>query len=404
MVQRFVRFSHRPFGRQFPVWFFFLEKRGRVWPAVFLAVLLAFVKEPFALQTAACGLYLLAFRKQPLPGTVLVFAGLSLFFLATQYIQPYFSMGMKGALDSSAFLWLGQSLSEMVWFLVSKPHLVLAEILTRPEKRAYLFYLFGALAFLPLLNPKPLLVALPILGISLLSTTPNHYGYMNHYTAGIIAPLVIAFSESVPRAKRLWSRIRLPEKWFSPLVLVIMLIFHLMLAPSPIGRHFWNQNGSAYSPQAYLPTERDEVIKTALLKYVPSDPNIVVSAQNSLNWNYLAHRKYFFLFPFGVFQPIKVMQDSDRTLTGLWNFFKTGKMTAARTEEIWADYVVLDLKRPWFIGDEGCSWKNGQCKNNGEFSSRFLALVEQTKERFDTVFQKDGFYILKRKHLPAALR
>ena len=75
-------------------------------------------------------------------------------------------------------------------------------------------------------------------------------------------------------------------------------------------------------------------------------------------------------------------------------------MTKAKTEEIWVNYVVLDLKRPWFISDKGCHWQNGQCKDKGEFTSRFISLVQQTKERFDTVFQKDEFYILKRKTFP----
>ncbi|MFQ5451507.1 MAG: hypothetical protein ACE5E9_12840 [Nitrospinaceae bacterium] len=75
-------------------------------------------------------------------------------------------------------------------------------------------------------------------------------------------------------------------------------------------------------------------------------------------------------------------------------------MTTAKTEEIWADYVVLDLKRPWSLLDKGCAWRNGKCRDNGKFASRFLSTIQQTTERFDTVFEKDGFYILKRKHLP----
>lgn len=141
------------------------------------------------------------------------------------------------------------------------------------------------------------------------------------------------------------------------------------------------------------------MIKKSIQTHIPSDLNIAVSAQNTLNWGYLAHRKYYFIFPFGVLQPHSVLKDSDRSLAGFWKFITTGEMTTAKTEEIWADYVVLDLKRPWFIGDKGCPWENGQCKNNGEFSSRFLALVQQTKARFDTVFEQNGFYILKRKTL-----
>ena len=163
---------------------------------------------------------------------------------------------------------------------------------------------------------------------------------------------------------------------------------------------FWSQNSWAYNFSAYAQTDRNSMIKEAIRVNIPSDPKMVVSAQNTLNWGYLAHRKYYFAFPVGVLQPHKILKGSDRTLAGLWKFINTGEITTAKTVEIWSDYVVLDLKRVWFIEDKGCAWRNGQCKKDEEFSSEFIAMVQKTKEYFDTVFQKDEFYILKRKTFP----
>jgi len=58
---------------------------------------------------------------------------------------------------------------------------------------------------------------------------------------------------------------------------------------------------------------------------------------------------------------------------------------------IYADYLVLDLKRQWFINDRGCSaWRNGQC-HDPAFSQEFLKLVEKTKRGYDLVYENDGY-------------
>lgn len=377
--------------------FFFLEKSGRVWTAVSLALLLALVKEPFALQTASCGLYLLLIRKQKWPGIILILAGFFYFFVAANYLAIFFSFGIRGEPDWQTFSEMGGSIGGILWFIVTKPYLVLKDILSDGGKIRYLIYIFGALGFIPLLRPGILVVALPVMAIALLSKVGNHSGLFYHYTAGLIAPLTIAFSEALPSARKYWSRLNFPKALFGPLLLIWLLIMHIKMAPSPIGLVFWNKDSWAYSYQAYIPTFRDKMIKQAIHLHVPSDPEVAVSTQNTLNWGTLAHRKYYFAYPNGAFQPYKINKGFDRPLTGLWNFMITHEVTGINTDEVWADYVVLDLKRLWYIGDEGCSWKNGQCKNNAEFSSRFLALVQKTKEHFDTVFQKDEFYILKQK-------
>jgi uncharacterized membrane protein len=378
--------------------FFFLVHKENIFGAVILALLLALVKEPFALQTSACGLYLILFKKHPWAGITLVTVGLSWFFVSSHYLVPFFSQGPAGGLESPAFSWLGNGLSEIIWFILSKPHIILGEIVSSERKITYLISIFGALGFISLLKPSPLLIAVPVLAISLLSKFDNYSGLQFHYTAGLIAPLTIAFAEGLPKAKRIANRIGIKEITFVPLVLIALLGFHIKHAPSPISLLFWNSKSWNYHYSAYLITDREKRIKRAILAHIPIESGVGVSTQNTINLGHLAHHKFYFSFPDGILQPNNILQSSDRYFIELWKFINTGEMTK-KTEEKWADFIVLDLKRPWFIGDEGCPWINGQCKNNEEFASRFLALVQQTKERFETVYKEDGFYILKRKSL-----
>jgi uncharacterized membrane protein len=413
--------------------FFIACERRRFGWATVAAAALVLLKDPFALQTVACGLYFgwLAFylRGSGVSMRLIVFGALlalwggSWFYGATHWLMPYFGDGATSTLQSGAFSWLGSSLSEMIWTLVSRPDRVLAEIIGTPGKLVYLAVIFGLLAFLPLLRPAVLIVALPLLMIAMLSRLDNYYGYANHYTAGVIVPAIVAFRDGLPVARRNFAslvgwvmsklkRYPLPlpafptwEKsfiWtvanerriFSVILLAWLLAGHWAFASSPISRLFWSDKVWSYSWHAYVPTEREIMMKEAMLKYIPADPDVSVTTQNTVNWYHLAHRKVYLPFPVGVDTPHRVMDWSNRDFPGLWQYVRTGEMPPAITHDRYADYVVLDLKRPWFIIDKGCDWLYGACRND-EMAVNFLRLVNKTRQRYNTVFERDGFMILR---------
>lgn len=138
------------------------------------------------------------------------------------------------------------------------------------------------------------------------------------------------------------------------------------------------------------------MMKEAMLRYIPPDPDVSVTTQNTVNWYHLAHRKAYAPFPVGVAEPIKVTDWSSRTWDGFWEFVSTGEMSPPVTHDRYADYVVLDLKRPWFLVDKGCEWVYGRCRNQ-EVAEKFLAWVERTRSLYNVVLERDGFMILQRK-------
>lgn len=405
--------------------FYWSVDRRRLWLAVAAALLLMTVKEPFALQTAACGLYLLWLgiagrsRRWIVAGLFVASAGFVYFYFATHYLLAYFTLGGgRGALDSGAFGWLGHSLGDMVWTLVSQPHRIIGDILTTPGKLAYLLVIFGLLAFIPLLRPAALIPALPLLLIAMLSRLENYYTYGNHYTAGVIIPVLFAFMEGVPVAERGWLRVTgwfasgkpdrsAPQqgdtgkslRWFYRLLVTWLIAGHVALAPSPLGRLFWSDKAWSYHWRAYVPTQRDAMIKAALEQNVPADPNVVVTTQNTLNWGHLAHRRVYLPFPEGTIEPVKVIDWSSRTGAGFWDFPRTGHKPPPIVRVHYADYVTLDFKRPWFLGDRGCEWLYGECRDP-VLARHFFEQVAYTRSRYETVFEQDGFMILKRRLQP----
>ena len=380
--------------------FFFLEKANHIRAAVGMALLLALVKENYTVQAIFCGLYLVLFRKKYLAGCVLILCATAYLGLVIQYLIPYIRMeGIEKIYEnmpvSSAFGWLGANLVEGVWFVLTQPHLVFAEIVTDSGKLHYLLYTLGALGFVSLLRPRYIFVAIPVFGPSLLSQEPNHSGFMNHYTAGLIAPLVMGFSEGLPDAKRLWKKVGLNINAFLPVLIAGLVVCHILSSPSPIGRKFWLPLGWHYHFTAYEHTDREIMIKNAISHHIPSDKNLMVSTQNSLNWGPLAHRNAYNAFPNGVAWPHLTIEDSDRTISGLAEFIKTGKNKLAKAKVHWADYIVIDLKRPWYIVDQDCDWYEGKCRDQG-FVEKFMSFIEQIRKSHAVIFENDGFMIFKR--------
>jgi len=324
-----------------------------------------------------------------LVGSGLIVFGGSYFYLVTTFLMPSYVGAVGEGVVDLAYAWLGSDIIDMLWYILTHPIKILTEIFTTSGKVIYLVALFGSLGFIPLLKPGPLIVALPILAISLLSRHEGYYGLGHHYTAGLIAPMIFAFAGGLPRAKKIWQRVgigrfRLPIKWFVPVLVTGLIAAHVALAPSPIGRLFWSDKVWAYSYQAYIPTERDAMIKQAIADFVPTDPEVVVSIQNTVNWAPLVQRRHFLLFPQGITEGQKVP------------FFDSGLWTpGVGWKPVMADYVVLDLKRPWFLVDKGCEWLYGKCTNE-EMAEKYLDWVAKSREVMHVVFEKDGFLILSR--------
>lgn len=394
------------------------EKR-RYLIAGLAALSLVLVKEPFALMTSAAGLHLawlvFARRKEGHAARLLVLAalafvfGLAWFFAVTHWVMPYFGDAGRGVLDSSAFSWLGSGLTEIVGSIVTRPDIVIAEILGNPQKLLYVLLIFGPFLFIPLLRPAPLIVAAPILSISLLSRDANYYSHAAHYTAGLIVPIIVAFHQGLPVARRIVEFVlrRLapchflgtPQTSAATLLGVALataiLFWHWAYAPSPIGRLFWSDRVWAYSWRAYVPTERDGVIKAAINEHIPTDPAVSVSSQNTLNWGLLPNRDFYLPFPFGLDEPHLVPDLESKSIPGLLQFARSGEANPMPPVPVEADYAIIDRQRPYFLGDKGCGWIESSC-TFPTLESGFLSAVETAYDKFEVVFEYDGFAILRR--------
>lgn len=125
--------------------FFYFCFKSRWLEAFIAALCLALVKEPFALMTAFCGIYMCLRFKKNIPGLILFICGIAYFYVVTGMIIPQATFTGNSFAASTAFSWLGDSLLEMLVHIISNPLSVLKEILVTPDKVIYLLALFGSL-------------------------------------------------------------------------------------------------------------------------------------------------------------------------------------------------------------------------------------------------------------------
>ena len=106
-------------------------------------------------------------------------------------------------------------------------------------------------------------------------------------------------------------------------------------------------------------------------------------------------RKVFRIFPYGAAEKSKYYTQR-LTFHQLTEFMRTGKTHRVHIENKFADFVVLDLKRPWFNGGQACEWVSDKCKGGTGFENSFMELIEKTKKNFEVIFKQDEFIILQR--------
>lgn len=160
----------------------------------------------------------------------------------------------------------------------------LTPLLQDPARWRYLFGLLASVGFLPLLAPELLLLGLPVLAANLLSNFPGQYSGEQHYSAPLVAALIIA---AIYGARRLANSSR--QTPATALVAVSLWLagwslgYHTLHGWTPLSTRV--ETYRAGPAAARLPT---------YLSRIP--PNAVVTASAAIH-PHLAHRRVIYTFP-----------------------------------------------------------------------------------------------------------
>ncbi len=177
------------------------------WFCLAIIIVLA-CKEVLALSVAAMGVWLLIFEKKRLCGVIALFTGVTWFVITTQVIIPFFgSETVTISRHISRYSYLGNSFSEIAQNLLLKPGLVLGKILSL---NTFKYLLLLALPIVWGLSPRhlvPLIGAIPILALNILSSDSGQQQLGTQYSLPILPFLLLAVISSLA-AGRGWLRNR----------------------------------------------------------------------------------------------------------------------------------------------------------------------------------------------------
>lgn len=214
-----------------PLLFAYWAARQRRWGWFTVAAALAIsCKEDVALSLVVVGV-LVGLRGERRRGAVIAAVSALWFVVATRVVIPFFN-GI-GPFYDAFFGDLGHSPTEVARSVLTRPGDVLRMVSGR-DRVGYLGRMFAPFAFVPLLAPRALLVAAPMLGINLLTEFPYTRDFRFHYGSLVVAGLTIATIEAIARfGQDLRGRALL-----SATVAAAALVTSVMWGPSPIGRDY----------------------------------------------------------------------------------------------------------------------------------------------------------------------
>jgi len=368
--------------------FFYFIKEKKYKSALFISVLVSLIKEPFALVTSFMGLYMIVKSKQYLKGSLLFIYGLIYFYIVTNYVIPFFTPEyVIVGNESNALFGNGGSLFDIALYPITHFKEFVIDIIAT-KKIIYLLALFTAFGIVVVFfSPLELIPAIPPLAIAMLSNIENYYWYNTHYTAPLVAPFMVAFIYGFPRFVQFcnqYIKYLDTQKKVITVVFIPIILSHVIFSPSPLSRFFWINKLPQYHYSVYIPSQRNKIIKEAILKYIPKDKNISVSSQNSLNLGYLAQKKYYFAFPQGAIIDADVLYIDDINFINLMKYLIKQDNSIVKSKKEKADYVTIDFNKPLYLMDKNVN------------KEKFMKVVDKMKKDYGLVYEYNGFYIYKK--------
>jgi uncharacterized membrane protein len=298
---------------------YFMYTRRTFWLFVF-AILSMMCKEEIPLVILMFGLWSALFQQRWRSGLVLAVIGLIWFEAASSYIMPHFSPTGHPLL-LARYEGLGQSPSQVVLTVVKHPVFALKQYVLESHHRAYLRILLAPAAYLPLLAPWVLVMALPSVALNLLSANPQMQTGLFQYSAEIVPVLIFATIEAIVlivwlaqwiivgvqrvsnTQRKQWSPDHIAAHTWSAWSVarlarasLLVLLLALVLFKVVQADYFFYGN-LPFSQNFSWPVTSDRIpVAQHFIDMIP--PNASVSAQTKLV-PHLSHRYQIYMFPYG---------------------------------------------------------------------------------------------------------
>lgn len=199
-------------------------------------VLVLSCKAVLSLTVAAIGLWLFFFEKKRNCGLIALFLGAGWFLVATQAVIPYFNQGREHA-GIGRYGYLGSSVLEIAVNLILKPHLVLGRVFSLDTVEYLVLLVFPVIWWLSPRHLTPLISAVPMLAMNILSDIPAQRDLIHQYSIPILPFLLVAVISNLAAKERqdikeitIFDKLPMPKFSLSKYIAIWSLIGFLILA------------------------------------------------------------------------------------------------------------------------------------------------------------------------------
>jgi len=303
-------------------------------------VLVLSCKAVLSLTVAAMGLWLLCFDKKRNCGLIALFLGAGWFLVATQAIIPYFNQGREHA-GIGRYQYLGNSVFEIAINLILKPNLVLGRLFSLDTLEYLALLLLPVIWWLSPRQLTPLISAVPMLAMNILSDIPAQRDLIHQYSIPILPFLLVTVISSLAasnqqKGKTIFDRLPIPNYPLPRVIVIWSLIAFLALAKYG---YFWT---------IYLNGIDTLSATKEAISLVETKGSVLTSAQIA---PHLAHR------------PVVKLTQADAPPANLAEF----------------DYVLLNLRYPGWMSDRA-------------FVENLITRLKNTPQ-FQLKYQRDDIYL-----------
>ena len=171
-------------------------KSNQLWWFIGAIIFILSCKAVLAFTVAAMGLWLLIWQQKRLYGAIAIFSGTVWFIVASQIIIPSFSKREEIA-AVGRYGFLGDSMWEIALNLALKPGVVIGKIFTLPNLEYLVLLLIPLIWGLSWRHLHPLIGAMPILGLNLLTDYQLQKDLIHQYSLPILPFLLLAVIENL---------------------------------------------------------------------------------------------------------------------------------------------------------------------------------------------------------------
>jgi uncharacterized membrane protein len=303
---------------------YFMYTRRTVWFFVFAIAAMA-CKEEVPLIVLMIGLWSVVFQRRWMSGGGLALLACCWFLLGYYVIMPHFSPTGHPLLISR-YNDVGESPIGLVKNMLYHPRVFLNTYVWEKDHFAYIHVLLGPagyipkpngdpLFYLPLLAPWIMILALPALLLNLVSSNPQMYSGLFHYSAEIVPIIIFSVIESlvlivwlvrlcavilarsVERSMRSVERLPLRiQRWGHAASVGLLVLVSFGMLASAVRSDYYFHGQLPFSQGFSWPQSSAHLaLAQHFIDMVPQDAS--VSAQTKIV-PHMSHREFIYMFPY----------------------------------------------------------------------------------------------------------